>query len=200
MGLKGSETLSVFKKSAQSVSKMPLLTPENKLNERATSVFAGIFEWYAVEDPEDAGKKVISEAECTKYVQDATGQKQVDQGVAHILGFSSTKDGKMSLADFLYFYQESCTTRLSTVRSNLALMGYRDDLQRIPPPGSPENFLQARKSYLEMPRWKIAQNQESFASIVGLLDMQSEVSKEAQSTVKMICTNQETFWDILKLS
>lgn len=35
--------------------------------------------------------------------------------------------------------------------------------------------------------------------IIGLFELQSEVSKEAQSLVKMICTNQKIFWNILKL-
>ena len=50
-----------------------------------------------------------------------------------------------------------------------------------------------------MPRFKIAQNKETFEPLVQLLDLQTEVSKEAQSVLKMISTNQETFWNILQL-
>ena len=53
---------------------------------------------------------------------------------------------------------------------------------------------------LEMPRFKISQNDEKFGSIIKLFDLQSEVSKEAQSLTKMICTNQKIFWNILKLN
>lgn len=40
----------------------------------------------------------------------------------------------------------------------------------------------------------------TFEALLGLLDQQAEVSKEAQSLSKMVCTNQEIFWNILKLS
>ena len=78
-------------------------------------------------------------------------------------------------------------------------MGYRDDLQFMPPPGSPDNFLQARKTVFEMPRYKISNNKDSFRALVRLLDLQVEVSKEAQGLVKALCTNQEIFCNILKL-
>ena len=79
-------------------------------------------------------------------------------------------------------------------------MGYRDDLKIVPPPGSPDNILQARKTWQEMPRYKISQNDQTFGQIVQLFDLQSEVSKEAQSLIKMVCTNQKIFWNILKLN
>jgi len=59
----------------------------------------------------------------------------------------------------------------------------------MPAPGSPDNCLQPRKSTLEMPRFKIAQNRETFEPLISLLEMQTEVAKEANSVVKMICTN-----------
>ena len=69
----------------------------------------------------------------------------------------------------------------------------------MPGPGSAEDILMTRKSFSEMPRYKIAQNKQTFESIIKLLDLQTEVSKEAQSLVKMMCTNQELFCSILKL-
>ena len=140
------------------------------------------------------------EPQATQYVQDATGMTNVAPGVQGLMGYDSNQDGKLTLKDFLCFYEESCTSRLTTVRSNLAYMGYRDDLQFMPPPGSPDNFLQARKTYMEMPRYKISNNQESFDALVSLLDLQSEVSKEAQGLIKSVCTNQKIFFNILKLT
>ena len=54
LGFKSDTQLQVFKKGAQSVSKMPLLTPENKLNDRAKFHFTKIFERYAIPDPDDS--------------------------------------------------------------------------------------------------------------------------------------------------
>lgn len=79
-------------------------------------------------------------------------------------------------------------------------MGYRDDLKLMPAPGSPDGILQQRKTILEMPRYKIAQDKDFMSLIFDLFDLQSEVSKEAQSLTKMICTSQSMFWDTLKLS
>ena len=36
----------------------------------------------------------------------------VAPGVAHIMSFDSNQDGKLTLDDFLYFYEQSCTTKL----------------------------------------------------------------------------------------
>lgn len=111
--------------------------------------------------------------------------------------YDSDGDGKITLKDFLHFYEVSCTTKLITVRSNLAKMGFRDDLKPMPSPGSPENILQPRKTIMEMPRFKIAQNRDTFEPLLKLLDLHTEVSKEAAGLVKVISTNQKIFWDIL---
>ena len=50
-----------------------------------------------------------------------------------------------------------------------------------------------------MPRFKIAQSKDTFEPLLKLLDLQTEVSKEAASLVKVISTNQKIFWDILHL-
>lgn len=63
-----------------------------------------------------------------KYVEDATGEKNATNAVTTIMGYDSNQDGKMSLKDFLYFYEFSCTSKLYIVRQNLAKMGFRDDL------------------------------------------------------------------------
>ena len=86
------------------------------------------------------------------------------------MSYDSNQDEKLSLKDFLYFYEQSCTTKLDTVRSNLARMGFRGDLKLMPPPGSVDNILQPRKTYLEMPRFKIAQNRETFEPLLKLMD------------------------------
>jgi len=65
----------------------------------------------------------------------------VAPGVAHIMSFDSNHDGKLTLNDFLYFYEQSCTTKLSTVRSNLSKMGFRDDLKAMPEPNSEDSVL-----------------------------------------------------------
>ena len=69
----------------------------------------------------------------------------------------------------------------------------------MPADGAPDDILMKRKSKMEMPRYKIAQSKQTFESIISLLDLQTEVSKEAQSLVKMICTNQELYDNILQL-
>lgn len=61
LGFKSNEVLSVYKKGNSSVSKMPLLDSENKLNERAKFLFTQIFERYAIDDPSDPTQKCLME-------------------------------------------------------------------------------------------------------------------------------------------
>ena len=128
-----------------------------------------------------------------------TAQVQVDGAVKSLMAYDSNFDGKLSLKDILQFYQDACKDKIVIVRDNLAKMGFRADLKPMPVPGSPSNCLQPRKSYLEMPRWKIAQSNDTFRPLLSLLDLQKEVSKEAIALLNMVCTNKESFWDILKL-
>ena len=44
-----------------------------------------------------------------------------------------------------------------------------------------------------MPRFKIAQNKSHFEQLLKLLDLQTEVHKEAASLVRVISTNWEIF-------
>ena len=85
---------------------MPLLTSDNKINARAKSVFTQIFERYAIDDPEDASsERVITTQGMFKYVEDATGEANSVDSVTKIMSYDSNQDGKMSLKDFLYFYE-----------------------------------------------------------------------------------------------
>jgi hypothetical protein len=82
--------------------------------------------------------------------------------------YDSDKDGKMTLEDFLVFYREACIEPVKDkiVRDNLSHMGFRDDLKSMPKPGSDAHILQVRKTQLEMPRFKITNNQKIFASLI----------------------------------
>lgn len=163
MMFKNDEVLTIYKKQTNTASKMPLLTPENKINARAKAVFTQIFERYAEEDPDDpTQERVITERGMYKYVEDATGEANAEGPVANIMSYDSNHDKKMSLKDFLYFYEFNCQSKLYVVRQNLAKMGFRDDLQLMPAPGSPEDILMKRKTYSEMPRFKISQNRQTF--------------------------------------
>ena len=99
--------------------------------------------------------------------------------------YDSDKDGKMTLEDFLVFYREACINSQTDkiVRDNLSHMGFRDDLKVMPAPGSDPNCLQARKNYLEMPRYKLSNQQDIFSELIDLADYQTEVSKEARDLV-----------------
>lgn len=99
---------------------------------------------------------MITEEGMYKYVFDATGEANSTNSVNTIMGYDSNQDGKMSLKDFLYFYEYSCQSKLSIVRQNLASMGFRDDLQFMPADGAPDNILMKRKTVMEMPRYKIS--------------------------------------------
>ena len=79
-------------------------------------------------------------------------------------------------------------------------MGFRADLKPVPKPGENPNILQPRKTHLEMPRWKMAQDDDTFKSLLELLESQHEVAKEASSVLNMICTNHNSFWSVLNLS
>ena len=109
-----------------------------------------------------------------------------------IMGFDSDKDGKMTVEDFLVFYKQQCIKedRVKIVRSNLASMGFRDDLKPMPEPGSDPNCLQVRKGHLEMPRFKLSNDQRIFGTLLELVNYQSEVSREARDLINMACTNQ----------
>ena len=105
MGFKTDDTLAIHRVANTTASKMPLLTPENKINARATAVFSQIFERYAIDDPDDPEKgRVITVEGMYKYVEDATGEKNGTASVEKIMACDSNMDGKISRKDFLFFY------------------------------------------------------------------------------------------------
>ena len=90
MGFKNDETLTIYKKTNLTSSKMPLLTPENKINARAKATFTQIFERYAINDPDDAeSERVITEEGMYKYVFDATGEANSTNSVSTIMSYDS---------------------------------------------------------------------------------------------------------------
>lgn len=69
----------------------------------------------------------------------------------------------------------------------------------MPKDGEDDNILQPRKSINEMPRHKIAKDDECFNTLFSLLDLHKEVQAESQSLISMLCTKPAMFWDILWL-
>lgn len=87
----------------------------------------------------------MRDVEVAKFVSGSTNEtcEVNDSRVIMILSFDSNKDGRLSLADFLTFYRNSCIEKgnLAIVRNNLRNHGFRQDLQMNPKPGSDDNIL-----------------------------------------------------------
>jgi hypothetical protein len=97
--------------------------------------------------------------EVANFVRGSTNEtcELNDSRIPWIMEFDSDKDGKMTLADFLDFYRNSCIEKgnLAVVRNNLRNHGFRQDLQMAPKPGQDDNILQMRPTIHDMPRFKL---------------------------------------------
>lgn len=67
----------------------------------------------------------------------------------------------------------------------------------MPKDGEDDNILQPRKTINEMPRYKIANDNEAINTLFSLLDFHKEVQSETQSLINALCTKPAMFWDML---
>ena len=201
LNFKANETFSVMQVSLYGASNVPLLTPDlTELNPRSQSVFSQIFDRYSIADPEQPDRQVMTVEEVKSFVE-CSEEKAVDDVtlVGQIMAWDADADGKITREDFITFYRDNVLNHPDKVRKNLHKHGFRPDLRMAPRAGDPDNSMQLRKSALEMPRFKIANKEEQFRSLFKLLDLNTEVHRESQSLINMICTNKHMFWNVLWL-
>ena len=89
-------------------------------------------------------------------------------------------DCKVSFENFQQFIINQClNSKDDELRVGLKNLGYAQDLSKLPIDGNPDNILQIRKSKHEMPRYKVASNEQQFDSLLQLLDLQKDVEQRA---------------------
>lgn len=75
-----------------------------------------------------------------------------------------------------------------SLRGNFRVLGYAQDLKRLPRDGEHENILQIRKSKEDMPRYKVSQNEHYFDSLIDMLQFDPEVAHRAREVIVTLAT------------
>ena len=86
-----------------------------------------------------------------------------------------------------------------SLRANFRLLGYAQDLRRLPRDGEPDNILQIRRSKEDMPRYKCALNEKYFDSLIDLLQYDPEVASRAREVIVTLATQPFLYSVVSKL-
>jgi hypothetical protein len=77
------------------------------------------------------------------------------------------EDCLVSFENFEQFIINQClNSKDDELRAGLKNLGYAQDLSKLPKDGDPDNILQLRKSKHEMPRYKVASNEQQFDTLL----------------------------------
>ena len=96
----------------------------------------------------------------------------------------------MSFSNFEQFIINQClNSQDDELRVGLKNLGYAQDLSKLPVDGDPDNILQLRKTKQDMPRYKVASNEQQFDTLLQLLDLNKEVEQRAIEMIQMLVTN-----------
>jgi hypothetical protein len=194
IALKEIETINIKEKSEQLQSKVPLFNDDmTDINERAIFIFDQMFQSFCIDDPDMPGRKIMGRDEVTLFVIGVTNNAKVDRNderVDRILENARLLPGteKMLRDDFIQFYREGCFDRVDTVRANLIKYNYRQDLKQAAQDGDPDDIMQARKTPQDLPRWKLAANNENFEMITNCSMVNPELKTKAMGLLQNIVT------------
>mmetsp|Transcript_23119 Transcript_23119/g.22543 ORF Transcript_23119/g.22543 Transcript_23119/m.22543 type:complete len:315 (-) Transcript_23119:116-1060(-) len=192
MGIYTQETIFGYKiYIEEEVAYAPLVGADQKLTAKARSIF---LEWFKMYSNEDG---VMVPETCALFIKGCTGDYPPlnDDRITGLFDkYDSNKDGKIEEKDFMYFYELSCRDKPETVRENLKQHNIRNDLKKLSEVTEETAF-----STEDMPRFKIAENQEYFDKLMELLDRHDTVSENAWDLVQMLATNRQLYRRVLQL-
>lgn len=164
----------------------PLVDSNYKLTERAAKIFN---EWFTLYSNED--DKMTPET-CALFIKGCTNEYPpvTDDRITNMFKtYDTNNDGFIERSEFLQFYETASKTKADTVRENLKHHNIRVDLKKLSEVKDEESF-----EAHEMPRFKIAKNQDYFTQLMALLDHpKSMVAEEAWNLIQMLATNPEIY-------
>lgn len=204
---KPNENLGAFRKSthlyrkARVVEDSPV-TSKPELTPRAKKVVAEIFDRFSVQHP--GGERAMTLETCVEFTRACTGSTSSpdDPRVTQFLrAYDVSGAGAVSLGQLERFFIDACVDGQDlTLRQNFGRLGYSPSLQRLPQDGDAADILQTRSGLEQMPRYKVAENQGQFNSLVAVLGHDGEVGQRALEVLRMLATNPVLHRKVLSLS
>jgi len=190
---KRSSTLTLDKKNMDDIPKAPLVTEDNKLTPKAKVAFTEIFNKFAKD-----GK--MNNEGAAQFIQNTTGEPSVaacDTRVKMLFAnFDTDKDGFLDADGFCEFYRDAIVTkREDTVRQNLAVHGFRNDLKRM------NEVEEVIIDISTLPRYILSCNPKSFDLLFKILDMgESNSGEQTWNLISRLTTNEMMYRQLLSLN
>lgn len=134
---------------------------------------------------------------CAQFIQGCTGEKPTlsDDRIGNLFKtYDKNNDGFIERPEFLEFFLKASRDKADTVRDNLRHHNIRPDLKKLSEVKEEESF-----EAPDMPRLKIAKNQEYFDLLMSLLDKESSVSEASWDLIQMLATSPEIYTRVLEL-
>jgi hypothetical protein len=155
----------------EEVANAPILTPDNKLTERAKEIFC---EWFVMYSDDQGG---MTKDTCVLFIKGCTGEtpSATDDRIQNLFkAYDLNNDGRIEREEFLTFYENSAKQKVETVRENMKAHNIRADLKKL-------SEIQEESSYSkeDMPRYKIAKNQQYFDLLMSILDRHDSASQQS---------------------
>jgi len=172
--------------------KVNLLNENYSLSNEAKEAFSEIFNKFAVNDKLNL-EGIVNFIKTTVEVNELSAN---DERVKFILNnFSKNKDNCLSLDEFLEFYRTAlCEGNEESVREDLAVHGYRNDLQRID---------KVKISLIDtntLPRHVLSCNEDLFEMLFGILDCWGEVAGCVWDFICKLTVNPTIYNKVLSLT
>lgn len=177
--------VSVGCKNCAEVCKAPLLSDDQSLTAAAKAVFADIFSKFAVNEK-------LSKEGIVNFIKGTTEVSELsvnDERVQYVLSnFDQDGDNCLSLNEFLEFYRSALSEgNEESVREDLAIHGYRSDLQRI------DKVPLQPASVDALPRHVLAHDSKSFELLFDVLDRWGQAAECVWELLCKLTVNDGTF-------
>lgn len=208
---KSSEQLGAFRKNAYLSRRGPIVvdneeTGEAELSQAAERALEEVFELYSVANETTGGERRMTKELCVEFTSKVTEQRSSvdDPRVAELMEQycvdKNAEEKLVALEGLKRFCINACLAgKEDSLRCNFRRLGYAQDLRRLPRDGEPDNILQQRKSKEDMPRYKIALNEQYFDSLIEFLEYDTEVASRSRETIVTLATQPVLYSIVSKL-
>ncbi len=189
---KSSGVLTLEKKNMDDIPKEPLLTEDFQLTVKAKAAFTEIYKKFANKE-----SKMDAEA-AAAFIQNTTGEGTVlaTDGRIKMLfaSFDKDNDGMLDLDGFFDFYKDAMMNkREDTVRQNLGVHGFRNDLKK---------FNEVQEAVIDistLPRYILSRNPRSFDLLFRILDIGDSSAEQTWNLISRLTTNEAIYGQLLSL-
>ena len=200
MNIKKNEHFGVFRKGAYLTRRGPIIldneeTGKPELTPAADAAITEVFHRFSEISEKTGGKRMMTQELCVVFVHVVTMVKSSleDPRVQDLLNkYSVDKEAEEKLIDLAGMKQfciNSCIIgKEDQLRTNFRLLGYGQDLRKLPQDGQSESILQLRKCKEDMPRYKVACNDYYFDSLIDFLQYDTCVASRAREIIATLTT------------